>query len=91
MKKDVVLDAVKKVNDKFEFNKKYLFIGAVAFIGLVAGCQFYGKDKQEMQMPAVNVTACVAEEKVVNNPKNYSTWFISCAPRVIEYLKNKRG
>lgn len=71
MKKDVVLDAVKKVNDKFEFNKKYLFIGAVAFIGLVAGCQFYGKDKQEMQMPAVNVTAYVAEEKVVNNPKNY--------------------
>lgn len=71
MKKDIVLNAVKKVNDKFEFNKKYLFIGAIVFIGLIAGCQFYGKDKQVMQIPAVNVTAFVAEEKVVNNPKNY--------------------
>jgi isopentenyl-diphosphate delta-isomerase len=28
---------------------------------------------------------------LLNNPTTYSTWFISCAPRVIEYLKNKRG
>ena len=71
MKKEVVLNAVKKVNDKFGFNRTYLFVGAVAFIGLVAGCQFYGKDKQEMRMPAINVTAFTADEVVVNNPKNY--------------------
>ena len=68
----------------FEYNFKDIILTK-------PGLQFYGKDKQEMQIPAVNVTAYVAEEKVVNNPKNYSTWFISCAPRVIEYLKNKRG
>lgn len=28
---------------------------------------------------------------LVANPTKYSTWFISCAPRVIEILKNKRG
>ena len=28
---------------------------------------------------------------LVNNPQSYATWFISCAPKVIEYLKNKRG
>ena len=71
MKKDEIMTAVKKVNDKFEFNKKYLFLGAIVLIGLIAGCQFYGRDKQGMQMPSVNVTAYTAEEQIVNNPKNY--------------------
>ena len=28
---------------------------------------------------------------LVNNPSSYATWFINCAPKVIEFLKNKRG
>ena len=71
MKEDVALNAVKNFMVKVEVYRTYLFIGALAFIGLVAGCQFYSKDKQEMRMPDINVTAITAEEKVVNNPKNY--------------------
>ena len=71
MKEDVALNAVKNFMVKVEIYRTYLFIGALAFIGLVAGCQFYSKDKQEMRMPDINVTAITAEEKVVNNPKNY--------------------
>ena len=26
---------------------------------------------------------------ITNNPKKYATWFIICAPKVIEYIKNK--
>jgi len=28
---------------------------------------------------------------LVKNPRNYATWFIICAPKVIQFLKNKRG
>ena len=27
---------------------------------------------------------------LVSNPQNYSTWFLICAPKVIEYLENKK-
>ncbi len=29
----------------------------------------------------------ILAEDIVNNPTKYATWFLNCAPRVIEYLK----
>ena len=30
------------------------------------------------------------EKDIVNNPKKYATWFIICAPKVIQYLKDNK-
>lgn len=30
-------------------------------------------------------------DDMIKNPQKYATWFLICAPRVLEYLKNKKG
>lgn len=73
MKKVKVLDKVKaiKKEDIKNINRKYLYIGAVVLLVLIAGCHFYGQRGANMGMPMVNATVAVAEEGDITNSKTY--------------------
>ena len=32
----------------------------------------------------------ILSKDMIENPQKYATWFLICAPRVLEYLKNKK-
>ncbi|MBP3687234.1 MAG: efflux RND transporter periplasmic adaptor subunit [Alphaproteobacteria bacterium] len=73
MKKKISVDVFKKLKLEKGVNvkKNYLFLGAAVVLAAVAGCHFYGQKNANRGMPAINVTAAVAEEVEINNPKTY--------------------
>ncbi len=73
MQKNEMINMLKeaKIKDLLIMKKNYLFLGVGILLAAVAGCHFYGQKNAGGQMPAIAVTSAVAEEVVINNPKNY--------------------